>query len=617
MDVSAPDGCTMISTGSTREHVPKPTTVGGGRASAIRAGDRTDGVVLRTLGAWALVLFTFTMAGRIVSGDGEAMFQTTLSLVRRGALAIEARPETATGRDGRAYSKYGLGQSVVQAPFVAAGLAYGSALANPTQGERAARFLVGLANGVVTAAMVLVLWVIARDAGAGRGASTLIAVLGATTTLLAPYARADFAEPTQTLALLIATGASLRACRATAFSNEKEDPWTHQRVRWAAVAGIAVAVAFLTKAASLILAPAVLLPVGLATWRAFWGPHVPDPLSDLHENRPVGGSSVPPTAHTFPFSGGMTRGAGRAISGILPMAVAVGLPVAMAGALQATLNWYRFGNPFEFGYGDEPSTGFVTPILDGVGYLLFASGKGLAWFAPPAMVGLAGIAWLAQRRPLVAATAFSAFTLELLYYARWWAWHGDWSWGPRYLYVTVPFLMLGWLAPALAWPQLGTMKRALVVAAAAPVVLAGLWANILAVSVDYGSYYSVVGNQLGRGIDVRHARVVPEFSPLRGHAWLLQASLAASIGGYSAPSNPYRSRYPWADAHPELVPEAPERAYGFDPWWAARRGRDRFLDYWAGIVAAWLALALSRLTVQLWRLAGNTADGTMATRPLG
>ena len=103
------------------------------------------------------------------------------------------------------------------------------------------------------------------------------------------------------------------------------------------------------------------------------------------------------------------RGLGKArahqILRVLPMAVAVGLPVAMAGALQATLNWYRFGNPFEFGYGDEPSTGFVTPILDGVGYLLFASGKGLAWFAPPAMVGLAGIAWLAQRRPLVAATA--------------------------------------------------------------------------------------------------------------------------------------------------------------------------------------------------------------------
>jgi|GEM_PF-854477 len=617
MDVPAPDGCAVTAADSARGNLPNLAVVGGDRASARRAEDRTDYAVGRSLATWALVLFAFTMAGRIVSGDGEAMFQTTLTLVRHGGLAIEARPETATGRDGRAYSKYGLGQSVVQAPFVVAGLAYGSLVANPTEGERAARFLVGLANGVVTAAMVVVLWVIARDTGAGRGASTLIAVLGATTTLLAPYARADFAEPIQTFALLTAAGASLRACRVTAISDVTANPWTHQRVRWAAVAGIAVAIAFLSKAASLILAPAVLLPLGLATWHLSWPRSAPGPSSEPPEGRPLGETSIPPPAPTPTASRGLACTAGRATVGIFPMAVAVGLPVAMAGAFQATLNWYRFGNPFAFGYGDEPSTGFITPVLDGVGYLLFASGKGLAWFAPPAIVGVLGLAWLARRQPLVAATAFSAFTLELVYYARWWAWHGDWSWGPRYLYVAVPFLMLGWLAPALAWPQLGTVTRALLVAAATPVVLAGLWANVLAVAIDYGAYYSVVGNQLGRGIDVRHARVVPEFSPLRGHAWLLQASLAASIGGYPAPSNPYRSRYPWADAHPELVPEAPERAYGFDTWWAARRGRDRFLDYWAGIVAAWLSLALARLTVQLWRLAANSADGTTATRPLG
>lgn len=56
----------------------------------------------------------------------------------------------------------------------------------------------------------------------------------------------------------------------------------------------------------------------------------------------------------------------------------VGLPVAGAGIAQALLNWYRFGNPFEFGYGDEPSTGFTTPIYDGIGYLLWSSGKGLS-----------------------------------------------------------------------------------------------------------------------------------------------------------------------------------------------------------------------------------------------
>jgi hypothetical protein len=534
---------------------------------------------------WALVLYAFTMAGRIVSGDGEAMFQTTIALVRRGGLAIDARPETAPGRDGRAYSKYGLGQSVVQAPFVVAGLAYGSIIGNPPEGERAARFLVGLVNGVVTVATVTVLWVVARDAGAGRGASTAIAVLSATTTLFAPYARADFAEPTQALALLIAAGASLRARHLALTGGINASYLRSSPVRWATVAGVGTAIAFLTKAASLILAPAVLLPLVVVAW----------------------GYARP----------SLRNGAGiAALRQASPIAIAAGVPVVAAGALQAMLNWYRFGDPLEFGYGDEPATGFITPVTDGVDALLFASGKGLAWFAPTAMVGIAGLFCLARTRPLIAATAFMVTAIELVYYARWWAWHGDWSWGPRYLYVVVPFLMLGWLAPALAWQHMGAIARLTMIVVSTPIALAGLWVNILGVAIDYGAYYSVVGNQLGRGIDVRHARVVPEFSPLFGHAWLLEASLAESVGGYPATTNPYRDRYPWAETHPELIPEAPERAYGFDIWWAAGRGRDRFLDYWASVSAVWLALMFARLSASLWKHARVTSDGTTRVQSL-
>jgi hypothetical protein len=355
---------------------------------------------------------------------------------------------------------------------------------------------------------------------------------------------------------------------------------------WAGVAGCGVAVAFLTKAASLVLAPAVLLPLVVAVWR----------------------TAKPYLLRTHVM---------QAIPSVAPITTFAVLPVGAAGIFQTALNWYRFGNPFEFGYGDEPATGFITPVIDGVGYLLFAPGKGLAWFAPPAMAGLLGLLWLTITRPVIAAIALAAFACELLYYARWWAWHGDWSWGPRYLYVAVPFLMLGWLAPALAWPRLGRAVRGAIVMFGTTIALAGLWANVLAVAIDYGAYYSVVGNQLGRGIDVRHARFVPEFSPLRGHAWLLQASLASSLGNYPAATNPFRDRYPWAETHPELVPEAPERAYGFDTWWAARRGRDRFLDFWAGIIALWLCFALVRLSASLWRLAREASDGTTRAHPLG
>ena len=84
----------------------------------LSAADRRT--VLRLV-LWVFGLYALTMAGRVVSGDGETMFQTTRAVVERGQLSIDQRPEAAVGRGGRYFSKYGLGQSVVQAPFVVAG----------------------------------------------------------------------------------------------------------------------------------------------------------------------------------------------------------------------------------------------------------------------------------------------------------------------------------------------------------------------------------------------------------------------------------------------------------------------------------------------------------------
>ena len=44
----------------------------------------------------------------------------------------------------------------------------------------------------------------------------------------------------------------------------------------------------------------------------------------------------------------------------------------------------------EFGYGDEPRTGFVTPLATGISYLLLSPGKGLFLFAPECCWGWPG-----------------------------------------------------------------------------------------------------------------------------------------------------------------------------------------------------------------------------------
>jgi hypothetical protein len=521
-----------------------------------------EGRSLAAVCCFLLAVYLLTMAGRVISGDGETMYLTTRALVTQGTLAVEPRPESARGVDGRWYSKYGLGQTVAQLPLFVAGHAVGK-LAGAVD-DRPARFAVGMTNSFVTAALAGVFWLVLRAVGTGRGAATAATIVFGLTTLAWPYARSDFAEPLQALTLLGALLAFVRWRRGPALG-------------WAVLGGGAAGLTFLTKAASAVL----LIPIGLYFAAGLWQHYGRGRLRPL--DRPA-----------------LRRAATHV--------AAAGLPFALCVLFQAGLNYARFGSPAEFGYGDEPRTGFTTPLLTGIGYLLFSSGKGLLFFCPPVVVGLAGLVWLGRRFPLEGAVAGLVFLAELLYFGRWWAWHGDWCWGPRYLVVTVPFVMLGWGALFAGW----TRTPALLKAAALLTAACGLGVSLLGVVVDYGAYYSVAGAQLGRGVDVRDARQVPAFSPILGHAWLARASLyelaldLADPGARASddrPENPYTWDYPWRFAYPERRPEDPTRAFGFDLWFVALRDRTPFVQFWSALVAIWLALALLPLGYHTWRSA--------------
>jgi Dolichyl-phosphate-mannose-protein mannosyltransferase len=513
-------------------------------ADAAGAGRAADARCLGALCLFLLAVYLLTMSGRVISGDGETMYLTTKALVTQHTLAIPPRPESAQGLDGRWYSKYGLGQTAAQLPFFVTGHLMGKVV--DATDDRAERFAVGMVNSAVTVALAALFWLTGRALGAGRGAATVATLVFGLATLAWPYARSDFAEPLQATALLLAFYALIRWRR-------RPHPF------WAALAGGAAGLAFLTKAASVLLLPPLGLYFAFAVWQ-----HRRDGWARLTRDL-----------------------------------VWAGAPFAACVLLQAGLNLARFGSLTEFGYGDEPRTGFTTPLLTGIGYLLLSPGKGLFLFAPPVLLGLAGLFWLGRRSPLEAATAGLVFLAELLYFGRWWAWHGDWCWGPRYMVVTVPFLMLGWGAVLAGWSGLPALVKGL----AGVLGAAGLVASLLGVVVDYGAYFSVTGAQLGRGVDVRDARLIPEFSPILGHAWLARASLydaGLDLAGGAREENPFTWDYPWRFAYPERRPEDPTRAFGFDLWFVALRDRPPFFELWSALAASWLALALVPLGTDLW-----------------
>ena len=541
-----------------------------GAAGAERAA---DGRCLATLCLFLLAVYLLTMSGRVISGDGETMYLTTRALLTERSLAISQRPESARGTDGRWYGKYGLGQTAAQAPFFVAGHLLGKLAGAPD--DRGTRFAVGMVNSLITAVLAGLFWLTLRALGTGRSAATAATLIFGLATLAWPYARSDFSEPLQALSVLLALYGAVRWRRRPGAA-------------WAALMGAAAGLAFLTKAASAVL----LAPVALYFLAALWRRR--------------------------------DRGRRRLLGDVLW----AGAPFAVCVLAQAGLNLVRFGSLAEFGYGDEPRTGFSTPLLTGVGYLLLSPGKGLFLFAPPVLLGGAGLVWLARRAPLEAGAAALIFLAQLVYFGRWWAWHGDWCWGPRYLVVTVPFLMLGWGPLLTAWPSLSVAVKAL----AGALVAAGLAVSVLGVAIDYGTYFSVAGAQLGRGVDVQAARHVPQFSPLLGHAWLVRATLYETAldlrGGNrgngperqgdapgpdaARPENPFTWDYPWRSAYPEQVPEDPTRAFGFDLWFVALRGRTPFLEYWSGMTAIWLTLALVPLGAGLWSAA--RAPGAAAPR---
>jgi hypothetical protein len=123
-------------------------------------------------------------------------------------------------------------------------------------------------------------------------------------------------------------------------------------------------------------------------------------------------------------------------------------PVAAALLIIAEA-WIRRGGPLTTGYEDNYGittimpysgrAGFSYPFVLGLVSILVSFGRGLAFFAPGLLL------WLGARtRRLVPGRA--AVTLWLLFlaglvlvYAKWWAWYGGISWGPRYfVFAAIP-----------------------------------------------------------------------------------------------------------------------------------------------------------------------------------
>lgn len=421
-------------------------------------------IVLLMLG-----IFGATAGGHTYSGDEEGYYQQAKAM-SAGSYAFPLTEDVRYvsawrfGRDGEATAGGGIGSPAVAVPLALIGRA---AAAGQTgiQGDEVVRVFVGFTNSVVGALLVAVCFLLARQLGASRRDSLLLAVVIGVGTLVWTYAH-QFLFSELLTALLVCAGA-LVAIRATAST-----AW------W--LGPLAGALAMGAVFARATAAPFVIL-IGLYLLATTW----------------------------------WRRGWRAAITPIAGYA----LGAAVMGVLLMVANWWRYGDSSDVGYGQAP---FEMSVWDGLHGLLASPGKSVFIYAPVALVALVALPWSIRRRPAEVSLFLAIALTNLLIFARFTGWSGDQAWGPRYMLIALPLFVL------IAAPVISTAawRAAIATAGCVGVVVAtfGIAVNPLSwfgrAAAEFGTEWrDDVGAQahiheihfsLGSSQPVAHARLLPE-----------------------------------------------------------------------------------------------------------
>lgn len=419
------------------------------------------------LALFALLLgcYLLTMSGHTYTSDEETMLAVAERLVDAGSFALE--PDflmnyAAGGADGQRYSRYGPGQSLAIIPFLLAGRLVATGAPEFASGL-VMRLFVLVLPALLTAATAVVLFAWARALGYRQPIALLVGLGYGLASLAWPYSRTLFAEPTATLLVVLAAYALRRATPG-----------------WWAVAGAAAGAALAVKVQVALVLPLLVGYALLVVWP-----------EDLYASR-----------------GALLRRFGAGLAG-------AALPLLLLLAYNA----HVFGQPLTTGYGSlDPTSELGVAWQEGLYGLLVSPGKGLLLFSPVVLVGLVGLGVRRAQQGREALLAVGMLLVHLAFFSRLNYWHGDGSWGPRYLLLVVPFLLLpaaGLLATIATWrSDRARMAGGLVGALA----LVSLLVQLLPVVVNFNTYIQL-SDQSARFF-------VPTVSPLAGHMRLWGDRLA-------------------------------------------------------------------------------------------
>jgi hypothetical protein len=374
-------------------------------------GDRRIAAWLAAVAALAYLPFNHC---HFSGTDETGVFDPALALYTRGTLAVEPGMHIFPGRDGRSYSHFAIGQTILALPFIAVGDAFTRALGpervraaigRDAEGdqidtrESPAIFFTSAYAPIASGMLVAIFFLFERSLGASRRAALCAAGLLGACTYVAAHSVYFLQHTGEAIAILGGFGA-LHAWRRTG------------RLAWLA-AGCA-----LSSSVLLVRVPAAVSGPALAAYLAW----------TLVARAREAGFSAP------------------------RVAAAIALPSAAVGAIYVATNLVKWGT-----WLSSPMTAqsFLLhgSLRSGLVGLLFSPGAGLFAYSPLLVLlplWLPGF-WRAHRAETLTIFALAASFLILC--GRFLFWHGLWSApGPRYLFALTPLLLLP-LAPWLDAPK--------------------------------------------------------------------------------------------------------------------------------------------------------------------
>jgi hypothetical protein len=361
-----------------------------------------------------LACYLFTYTGLVDSSDGLSMFSTTESMVRRGQvdsnqLLWMGLQQGSFGPDGELYSRKGIGAPLLLWPLVwlahlwpALGLVHTALLLNP----------------LLTAHTAVLIYRAGRRLTWSPGAALASALIFGLASMAWPYTQGLFSDP--------ACGWGLLGGAYGLLAHQQSG-----RKRYLLGSGLAWGVAYLTRPINLLTLPIFLL--GL-----FW----------LFRSREPARAQAESGATAFLAALQHHR---RPLITFL-------IPVIAAGLVSLWWNWTRYGNIWESGYVE--SEAFSAPWGDGLYGLLLGPARGLFWYNPALLLAFLGVGWFWRRARPWLGVVLAICLLYVMVYSKWYMWHGGYSWGPRFLAPTLPFLALlsgpawaHWVErPGAGWP---------------------------------------------------------------------------------------------------------------------------------------------------------------------